>query len=263
MSKKHKTNIDVFNKLKTPQQRTEELIQETDPKTVYLPKSIRIEDIDTQFFDTFENGKFILYLEDEISSERQKVPAFFMSNERWAEFSKTWKFSNQDKNVIPPYITVRRGEIKKGTYAGTKNTIPNRRTFTYVTVPYYENGRNGYEIYSIPQPTAIDITYEIKLFSRYMGDVNAYIELFLKNFSDLQFYIKVNEHFMRCEREDVFGSEGTLENIDGDRYHVSTQTIRVMGYLQDANDFQMVKSFNRIKTITKDDQNNTLNENIL
>lgn len=246
-TKKSKNNTPVFDKLNTPNQNVENIISNSDLKSNYLPKTIKIEDIDQGVNDLFQdNNDFQLVLDDEVNN-RETVPAFFMSNERWAEFNKTWIIIDQDKNVSFPIVTIfRKPEMKKGTYAGEKYSIPNRPVFTYLKVPTYEDGFYGYDMYQIPQPVAIDITYEVRLFTKYTQDVNKFVEMFLTNFNSLQYYINVNGHYFRIIMEETFGDEGTMEEIEGDRYHVPLQTFTVKGYIQDEKHFKLVKSYSRL-----------------
>jgi hypothetical protein len=58
-----------------------------------------------------------------IAIDGKAVPTFYLDNDRWGEFSKTWKFMDNDKNVPTPYITVRRIDKQAGTRLGTKYRI--------------------------------------------------------------------------------------------------------------------------------------------
>ena len=259
MNKILKTDINVFKKNITPGERTQQIISDADIRSNYLPKTVTIEDIDFEIDRQFKEDNFALILQDEVP-DRQLVPSIFLSNERWGEFSKTWKLVDQDKNISPPYITIKKvPNFKQGTYSGEKFNIPNKRSFTYITVPYFENGGFGYEVYSIPQPTAIDLTYEIRLFTKFTEDVNAFVQMFMKNFNSLQYYIKVNGQFFRVTMEETFDNEDSVE-IEKDKYHVSIQTISVKGYLQDEKDFKMVKSYNRVGLNIKTDDGTSLGQ---
>ncbi len=262
-NKKFKSDIEVFNKHTSPQQREEQIISDADIKSNYLPKSISIEDIDIEIDRQFKEDKFMLILEDE-PDDRQLVPSIFLTNERWGEFSKTWQLMDQDKNIAPPFITINKiPNYSQGSYAGVKWNIPNGK-FPYIKVPYYEHGGFGYEVYSVPQPTAIDLTYEIRFFTRYAIDVNEFVELFAINFNSLQYYIKVNGQYFRVIMEESFSDESTVETIDQDKYYVSVQTIRVMGYILKEKDFKVVKSYNRTGITTKSaDDGSLLNKTTL
>lgn len=248
---KKKTDTKVIEKLNSPFEQTEQHLNDQFDKSLYLPKTVTISDIDNALFSIFNDGDFNIVVEDE-ELGNLKVPVFYLTNERWGDFSKTWVLADQDKNIVPPFITITRlRNPKQGTYAGVKFNIPNRRMFTYVNVPTFENGKYGYDIYSVPQPTAIDLQYEINLYTRYTVDVNKFIEVFLKNFNSLQYYINVNSHNFRCICEESFSDESTVDSLDGNRYYNPKQTITVLGYLLDENDYKVIKSYKDVKVTNR------------
>jgi hypothetical protein len=238
LNKKLKNNIKI-DKINDSSLRQYEIIEASDPKTSYLPQPISIDDIDGVVISTFKEGGFKLNIDN------VDVPAIFLTNERWAEFSKTWELMDGDKNVIPPYVTIKRNAIKRGEYSGVKYNIPNKN-FTYVKVPTFENGEYGYDLYSIPQPTPIDIEYEITFFTRYISDANHFITLFLKNFTSKQYYISLYGHYFRFEDNDIIENNDTYDNIDNDRFSVQSYKMTLKAYLVDEKDFKITKSFNRV-----------------
>lgn len=223
--------------------RVEQIMSESDLKSTYLPKSILIKDLDQGFNDLLEDGEL------ELTIDEKKVPVIFMSNERWAEFSKTWVMVNDDNNVVPPFITIKRSDVKQGTYI-EKYSIPNRKVFTYLKVPTYKDRILGYDLYKIPQPTPIDITYEVKFFTRYLIDVNSFYELYLNKYYDRQLYININGHYIQTLMEDL-SSDDTIDNVEGDRYYVKTISILLRGYIQEEKDFKIVETKNRITNIVE------------
>jgi len=224
----------------------QKLMDQTDENTTFLPTSISLEDIDMAVNECLNNGKLELFTISN-GSDRTKVPVIFMSNERWGEFSKTWKFIDDNYNLVPPFVTLKKNEILKGTYLGERYNIPNKRTFQYLKTPYYEDNSYGYIIYKIPQPTAINLTYDVKLFTRYLVDVNEIAELYFNQFSDRQLYIDVNGHYMQINLEES-GSDNTLNDIDGERFYVKTFNLLVKGYILKKSDFEVVKTIRQIKT---------------
>ena len=119
--------------LKYGMDRIEELMRLTDVSTKYLPRTILLEDLDQSLFDYVNDTGMKLIIDNKI------VPPFYLDNDRWGEFSKTWKFVDNDKNVPTPYITVRRIDKQKGTRLGTKYRIPQPRKFRYMDVPILDN----------------------------------------------------------------------------------------------------------------------------
>jgi hypothetical protein len=239
MNKKFKSNTRIIPKLSTPKDRVDEILSNSDINSTNLPKKVEIEDMDQSVMDLFEEGEFKFVIDG------KSVPVIYLTNERWGEFEKTWKLIDQDKNVIPPYITIRQISRGRGTYVGEKYNVPNKKLYTYMKVPTFNNDRYGYDIYQIPKPSAIDLGYEIRLFSRYIQDVNLFVETFIDNYSDLQYYVNVNGHYFRTEMNDEIDQENTIDNIDGDRYYNPIATIKLKGYIQKEKDFKVIESYER------------------
>ena len=92
----------------------------------YLPKGILHEDMD---------GEMINYVDNdiELSLAGEKVPVIFLSIQRWAEFTKTWQYSDINKNIKLPFITiVRKPDPQVGTnYAGSFNVPGKTNIYLY------------------------------------------------------------------------------------------------------------------------------------
>jgi hypothetical protein len=207
-------------------------------KGTYLPKGILHEDMD---------GELLNYVNNEIdlTLSGEKVPVVFLSAQRWAEFSKTWQYSDIDKNIKLPFITVvRKPDAQQGTnYAGSFK-IPGRPTFTYMKIPTWDGNRKGYDIYKIPQPISVDIMYEVRLFCNRMRDLNKMNSKMLGSFSSLEKYIRVNGHPIPLILDSI-GDESQITNLDERKYYVQLFTIKMMGYLLDEDDFVVTPAVSR------------------
>src|SRR5208283_4172341 len=93
-------------------ERIDELMKLTKIDTKYFPRTILLENIDQALYDYVNVDRMKLVLDNKI------VPNFYLDNDRWGEFSKTWKFMDNDNNVPTPYITVRRIDKQIGTRLG-------------------------------------------------------------------------------------------------------------------------------------------------
>ena len=218
--------------------RIEELMRLTDVKTKYLPRTVRFEDIDDSVFEYVNTDGMKAILEGE------EVPTFYLDNDRWGEFSKTWKFMDDDKNVPTPYITVRRIDKQPGTRLGTKYRVPQPRKFRYVNIPILDNGELIYLLMKMPQPVNVDLIYEVSLFTKYRVDVNEYDEQVLRNFASRQDYLFIKGNPMPLHFEG-FAESNPIENIDGDRFFVSKYALKVLGFIQDEKEFEIVKSLRK------------------
>jgi len=220
--------------------RIEELMQATDEKTKYLPRTILLEDIDQVLFNYVNQDGMKVTIDGKI------VPTFYLDNDRWGEFSKTWRFVDNDKNVPTPYITVRRIDKQPGTRLGTKFRIPQPRKFRYVNVPILDAGEVIYLQFRMPEPINVDLTYEAALFTKYRVDVNQYDEQVLKNFASRQTYVFIKGSPMPLTFEG-FAEANPIENIDGDRFFVSKYALKVLGFIQDEKEFEIVKTLRKTK----------------
>lgn len=220
--------------------RVEQLLYRTDHKSVYLPRTIDFIHLDTSIRDLFENGKLQLVLDG------KKVPVFYMENERWGEFSKTWKIMDGDNNVATPYITVRRVNKEKGTRV-EKPRVAQNKLFTYAEVPILDDGQLIKLLYKMPQPIDVDLTYEISLFSKYRVDVNELDKIIFREYASTQLYVDVNGRYFPTLLEGIEEAD-TIQDIDEDKLIVAKYNIKLLGSLQDEKEFKIVKS-TRMPTI--------------
>jgi len=215
--------------------RIEELMKQADPKTKYFPRTILLEDLDFGISDFInsENMKLII--------EGKTVPTFYLENDRWGEFSKTWKFTDKDNNVPTPYITIRRIEKGPGTRLGVLYRIPQPKKFIYFQVPILDNNEIIYLHFKIPEPVNVDLTYEANLFTKYRVDVNQYDEIILKTFASRQAYTFVKGLPFPITLEGMTEAN-TMENIDGDRFYMSKYTFKLYGQIQNEDEFEIVRT---------------------
>jgi len=220
--------------------RIEELMRLTNTNTNYLPRTILLEDLDQALFD------YVNIEGMELTIDGRLVPTFYLDNDRWGEFSKTWRFMDGDKNVPTPYITVRRIDKQAGTRLGVKYRIPQPRKFRYMNVPILDNGEIIYLQFRMPEPVNVDMIYEVALFTKYRVDVNLYDEIVLKNFASRQDYIWIKGNPLPLLFEG-FAESNSIENIDGDRFFVSKYALKILGFIQDEKEFEIVKTIRQPK----------------
>ena len=204
----------------------------------YLPKGILHEDMDRDFVEYVNNQL-------ELTLGGKKIPVIFLSIQRWAEFAKTWQFSDENRNIKIPFITVvRKPDAQVGTnYAGAYN-IPGKPTFTYMKIPTWDGNIKSYDIYKIPQPVSVDLLYEVRLFCNKMRDLNIFNRKILESFSAGQKYLRINGHPIPLMLDSI-GDESVIDNLDEKRYYVQLFTVKMLGYLLDQNDFQVTPAISR------------------
>lgn len=239
----------IITQTKVGKERIDELLDLTNEKSTFLPKSILLKDLERGMMDFTKDTHL------KVNSKDKIIPVIFLTKERWAEFATNWKYSNDDGNVNMPFITLRRSEApKQGSNENIKYRIAQNKKFTYLKVPTFDNGVNGIDIYKIPQPVPIDLTFEIRIFTHYMRDLNTFNELIQKVFANGQAYTFIKGHYIPLKLSSV-SDESTMNEVDGQRFYSQTFTILMMGYLQDINDSEVVKGVRRMLLNVKEKNN--------
>ncbi len=77
------------------------------------------------------------------------------------------------------------------------------------------------DIYKIPQPVPVDITYNVKIFCTKMRHLNEFNKLVLQKFSSRQAYTFVKGHYVPLILNTV--SDESVLDIEKRKYYVSLQ----------------------------------------
>ena len=221
-----------------------EILNEIDDNDTFLPKGVYHEDMDKSVVDYINN-------ELSINFRNKKVPAILLSIQRWTEFTKTWKFSDQHKNIKIPFISiVRKPDAQVGTsYAGLFN-IPGHPVFNYKRTLTWNWNRIGGKLYQIPQPVPVDLTYEVRFFCNKMRDLNKLNHKVLQEFRSSQRYIKVNGHPMPLTLDSI-GDESVISDLEKRRFYVQTYTIKLLGYILDEEEYRVKPLLNATSMVTE------------
>lgn len=217
--------------------------------TGYLPKGIYIKDIDTAMIDMVKNELApIVKLKKDVGVIESPMPVIFLTSQRWSEITKTFDLTiDEFKDISLPFITViRNNDIQVGTGQNGYYNIAGRRNWIYLEVPTFESGRKGVDLYKIPQPTSVDISYEVRVFTTKINDQNSASEKIHKSFNALQKYIMVLDHPMPVSLESV-NDESELD-LEERKLYINNYDLLVKGYILDEKDFEVVSTTNRVAT---------------
>ena len=230
-------------------ERREQLLEYIQKDGTYLPKGVEHSDLDRGMLDFVKT-------ELEISKEGKKIPTIdiIITTQNCSQFTETWNFQDLDKNVSPPFIaTVRNPEVKYGSNPSLQYTIPNRRQFYYAKVPTWDGQRKGMDIYKIPQPIPVDITYNVKIFCNRMRELNEFNKKILQKFSSRQSYATIKGHYIPIIWES--SSDESELNIDKRKYYVQNYQFVMLGFIMDENEFEVVPAISRTMTLFETNTN--------
>ena len=146
-----------YNGITTPIRRKELADYITEDGT-FLPKSVLHEDMDGGMLDFVKSQLGVT-----ISGKKINIIDRILTLQRLGEFANTWTFANEDRNVELPFIVVvRKPDVQYGSNPSLQYTIPDRKQFHFAKVPTWDGVRKGMDVYTIPQPVPVDITYDVK-----------------------------------------------------------------------------------------------------
>ena len=246
--KKFLKNINLNPKASNHERRMELWKEGMEASGTFVPKGVLYEDMDRDF---------IKLIEDDLSFsiEGKKVPVFFLTIQRWAEFARTWQFTDKDRNVQMPFVTiVRNPDIQFGTNPVTQYTIPQKQRFDYMKVPNYDGDTVGYDIYKIPQPIAVNLTYQVRFFSYRMREINKFNKIIMQAFQSRQKYINCNGHYFPVVLETI-GDESTIDQFEQKRFYVQNFEMQMLGYIMDEDDYEVTPAIKRVVTVFETEPN--------
>ncbi len=250
LPKKIKKHIPLTEK-KTLLGRREELLEKINRDGTYLPKSILHADLDGGMLEFVKND-----LKTIVTGKVIPMIDILVTTQNWTQFAQTWDIQNIDKNVEPPFITVVRiPEVKYGTNPSTVYTIPNRRQFFYAQVPTWDGQRNGVDIYKIPQPVPVDITFQVKIVCNRMRELNKFNQIVLEKFSSRQAYAQIKGHYIPIVMGAI--SDESVSDIEKRKYYVQSYEFTMLGFLIDEDEFEVSPAVSRVLQVLEVDLNKT------
>jgi len=208
-------------------------------KSTYLPNGVLHYDLD-KGFKSFVNDKLSAVIDN------VKLPNIWLSLQKWNEFSETWQFTDENKSIQMPFLTiVRQPNTRPGTNVNLLNNIPGNLSYFFSEVPTWDGNRKGVDLYKIPMPTPIDIIYNVSLFTTRQTDLNLFNKIVIKEFRSLQAYTLVNGHHIPILMEDD-SDESQISDSQQRRFYVHTYNFILQGFILDPDDFTVVPAINRI-----------------
>jgi hypothetical protein len=221
-------------------ERRKELVEKINKDGTFLPKSLLHADLDRGFLDFVKNDLKVVV-------EGKVVPTLdvLITTQNWAQFTETWNFKNLDNNAEPPFILiVRNPEVKYGTNPAVLYTIPNRRQFFYAQVPTWDGNRVGMDVYKIPQPVPVDITYSVKIICNRMRELNNFNKVVIEKFSSRQSYAQIKGHYIPIVMGNI--SDESVLDVEKRKYYAQSYEFTMLGFLIDENEFEVSPAISRV-----------------
>ena len=247
---KIKKNIPLTES-KTLLPRRHELLDKINKDGTYLPKSLLHADLDRGFLDFVKDDLKVVV-------EGKTIPTvdIIITTQNWSQFTETWNFQNIDKNTEPPFITtIRIPEVKFGTNPAVLYNIPNRRQYFYAQVPTFDGQRNGMDVYTIPQPVPVDITYSVKIICNRMRELNKLNQVILEKFASRQAYAVIKGHYIPI----VMGAitDESVVDVEKRKYYIQSYEFTMLGFLIDEDEFEVSPALTRVLQVVEIEKKTT------
>jgi hypothetical protein len=157
-----------------------------------------------------------------------------------------------DNNVEPPFISiVRIPEVKYGTNPAVLYTIPNRRQYFYAQVPTWDGQRSGMDIYKIPQPVPVDITFQVKIVCNRMRELNKFNKNVIEKFSSRQAYQVIKGHYIPIIMSNI--SDESVMDMEKRKYYIQSYDFIMLGFLIDEDEFEVSPAITRVLQVLEVD----------
>ena len=127
----------------------------------FLPKTVLYKDIDEAFKKFVENKLHI------VSDEGNELPTMTLfSNQRFSEYTQSWKYTDDNKNLILNFKTIsRENNPQYGNIQSRLWNIPGDRFYLAKrTIVLDDNGTESLLDLRMKQPMAIDLNYKVSIF---------------------------------------------------------------------------------------------------
>jgi hypothetical protein len=208
---------------------SKEIVRHSD----FIPNTLSYEDIDKAFKEWVENTL-------EIVQDGIMLPTIVLySNQRFSEYMQSWKYTDENNNVRLNFKALtRENNPQHGTIVGETYNIPNNDYFTFKSIRAIdENGKEYLLKYKMKQPTPIDLTYKVSVFTNRYTTVNEFNEKVNKIFNGIHTYISPNGHFMSLILENI--GDDSEYNIQDRQFFSQSINIKVRGYIIKEDDFKV------------------------
>lgn len=226
----------------------------TDKETVF-PKPLEYEDVDAAV------NEFVDKMIELNDPDGKLIPTYTLySNQRFSEYSQMWQHVDENNNLMMNFKTVNRdNNPKPGENQGGLWNIPGDRKYVLLTRDVLEdNGTEVYEVYTMKQPYAVDLSYRINFVTNKFELIGKFNMRLNELFKARQCYIRPNGHFVPMVIEEV--NDDTQYSIEDRKFFVQSVGIKAMAYIIHAADFKIDKYPKQPKLYLEGDRHHRLPE---
>jgi hypothetical protein len=103
------------------------------------------------------------------------------------------------------------------------------------------------DIYTIPQPVPVDITYSVKIICNRMRELNQLNKVVMQKFSSRQAYTFIKGQYVPIILNNT--SDESQMTLDSRKYYVQSYDFTMLGYLIDEEEFEVKPAIARVAQV--------------
>jgi hypothetical protein len=100
------------------------------------------------------------------------------------------------------------------------------------------------DIYKIPQPVPVDITYTVAILCNRMRELNKFNQIVLEKFSSRQAYQVIKGHYIPIVMNDV--TDESVLDLEKRKFYIQKYTFTLLGFLIDEDEFEITPAITRV-----------------
>jgi hypothetical protein len=100
------------------------------------------------------------------------------------------------------------------------------------------------DIYKIPQPVPVDITYQVKIVCNRMRELNTFNKIVLEKFASKQAYTNIKGHYIPIVQGNI--SDESVNDLEKRKYYIQTYEFTMLGFLIDEDEFEVSPAISRL-----------------
>lgn len=202
-----------------------------------LNANVGLYEVDLAFRDWFDK-KLDLHIKDK-DGNKKKVPIFFFSSERWNKAREDGGLRDANGTLVLPIVAILRtgisidnsgpyGRVFQDTgedYVVSKRVHPKSSLIKELNESRPKNIDPSlpiYEMYTVPVPDHYQLTYEVKIWTSYVEEMNEIIEKMSQEMNFLsersfQFETKDGYYFTAFQSDDFDNDSNLTDYSDNER----------------------------------------------
>lgn len=109
------------------------------------------------------------------------------------------------------------------------------------------------DIYKIPQPVPVDISFQVKIVCNRMRELNVFNKNVIEKFSSRQAYSQIKGHYIPIIMTNI--SDESVLDIEKRKYYVQNYDFTMLGFLIDEDEFEVSPAVSRVLQVLEVDLN--------